>query len=81
MALSSSRLASAIRSKVESKNPDFADNIDDSMDWLFEAVAEAVVEEIQANARVGFSAGQITGLDAPSGDTHSTLTASDGTVT
>lgn len=52
MALSSSRLATALKAKVASKNDQFEASIGDSMDWLFDAIAEAVVEEILAYAQV-----------------------------
>lgn len=45
-------LTAAIKAKVSEKNPDFDTKIGDDMDWLYEAVGEAVVEYIQANADV-----------------------------
>lgn len=52
MALSSARFAAAIKAKAASKNPAFAENIGNSMDWLFESIAEAGIEEILGFAQV-----------------------------
>lgn len=52
MALNAESLASGIRAKVVSKNPEFDPKIGDDMDWLFAAIAEAVVEHVTANAQV-----------------------------
>lgn len=80
----------SLNAKVRDKNPELAAQLDApenalNLDWLFEAVAEAVAEEvilhIQTNAEVAFEAGTITGADAPTGDTHDALIASGGTIT
>ena len=42
-------LSAEIKAKVQSKNPEFSTNIADSMDWLFDSIAEAVIEHIVAN--------------------------------
>lgn len=52
MALSSARCAAALKAKVAAKNPAFLPGVGDAMDWLFEAIAEAVVEEVVAYAEV-----------------------------
>lgn len=48
-------------------------------DVLGTAVATVILSAF-TDARVSFGAGTITGADAPSGDTHSALTASGGTL-
>jgi hypothetical protein len=58
MALQSAQLSSSIKSKVQAKNPEYAENIDSQMDWLFDAVAEAVVEHIQSNLEVSGTTAQ-----------------------
>lgn len=82
MALNSGSLAAEIKTKVESKNPDFQPQVGDLMDWLFEAVAEAVVEHIQANAAVNVTS--ITGVTASAcgaGGAAGTLTSGSGSGT
>jgi hypothetical protein len=79
MALDPTALAAEMKAKVQAKNPEFLEKIGESMNWLFEALAEAVVEHVQANAEVAFDAGQIAGADSMGG-THELLTASGGTI-
>jgi hypothetical protein len=52
MALSGARLGASIKAKVAAKNDQFDAMIGDDMDWLFEAIGEAVVAEIQTYAQV-----------------------------
>lgn len=52
MAMSSNVLAADIKARVASKNADFASKIGDDLDWLFEAMAEAVISHIQTYATV-----------------------------
>ena len=52
MALNGTVLAAGIKAKVATKNLSFVANIGNDMDWFFEAVAEAVVEHVQASAVV-----------------------------
>jgi hypothetical protein len=52
MAMDSTVLAAALKAKVLAKNPAF-EEVGNDMDWLFEAVAEGVVEHIQTFATVG----------------------------
>lgn len=57
---STSGLSAEIKTKVQEKNEQFSENIGDDWDWLFEAIAEAVIEHIIANAKVTVS---VVGLD------------------
>ena len=50
-------LAADLRARVEAKNPNFAENIDDAMGWLFEAIAEAVIEEVEGEYGEGGGGG------------------------
>lgn len=59
MALDAETLAGKIKNKVKAKNPDMGHIIDPdegeatgSLDWLFESIAEAVVEHISNKAEV-----------------------------
>jgi hypothetical protein len=52
MALSGARLGASIKAKVAAKNDQFDAMIGDKMDWLFDAIGEAVIEEVQAYAQV-----------------------------
>jgi hypothetical protein len=45
-------LSAAIKAKVQEKNPEFAENIQDSWDWLFDAIAEAVSSHVRDNLLV-----------------------------
>ena len=45
-------LAKAIKDQVSSRNTDFKDSVGDNMDWLFEAIAEAVVDHLKGNLLV-----------------------------
>ncbi len=58
MPMDSAALSSEIKAKVQSKNTDFSTNIEDQFDWLFDAVAEAVIEHIKANMIVTGSTAQ-----------------------
>ena len=81
MAMSGSTLAAAIKTKVQAKNPDFQANIGDSMDWLFEAVAEATVEHIQSSAVVSTTVNVTTASACSAGGAAGTGTGSGtGTV-
>lgn len=64
MAMSGAVLAAAIKTKVIEKNPELADqlgtNID--MDYLFEAIAEAVVEHITSLAQVTVAVASVSGV-------------------
>jgi len=53
-------LSAEIKAKVQSKNPEFS-AIADNWDWLFDSIAEAVIEHIVANAQVTVS---VVGADA-----------------
>jgi len=53
MPMDSNLLSSEIKAKVAEKNPELSSQFDgDGMDWLFEAISEAVVEHIQLNMLV-----------------------------
>ncbi len=52
MAMNPTTLAAAIKSQVQSANPDYAANVGSEMDWLFDAIATAVVAHIAASAVV-----------------------------
>lgn len=58
MAMSSEVLSAAIKAKVEQKNTEFAQNIEDQMDWLFDAVAEAVIDHLKTSMVVSGSTAQ-----------------------
>ena len=64
MAMSSEVLAEAIKNKVIEKNPDlaaqFGTNVD--MDYLFSAIAEAVVEHITTFAQVTVAVASVSGV-------------------
>lgn len=47
-----SGLAHEIKQLVIAKNPQFSGNVGDQMDWLFDAVAEAVITHITTNMEV-----------------------------
>jgi len=53
-------LSAEIKAKVQEKNEEFATNIGDGWDWLFDSIAEAVIEHIKNNAAVAVS---VVGLD------------------
>ena len=61
MALNAPLLSAAIKTKVLSKNPQFAD-IADQMDYLFDAIAESVVEHIIAQAQVSVVVASVAGV-------------------
>lgn len=52
MALDAARLAAAMKTKCIVANPAYSGAIGSSLDWLFEALAEAVIDEIKTNAQV-----------------------------
>lgn len=75
MAMNSETLTLAIKAKVVAKNPDFAGQIGDNMDWLFEAMAEAMVEHLTTQAVVVVaSVGGVTTGAGVSGPGTGTLT-------
>lgn len=85
MALSSvATMAAAVITEYESSNATFAaattEEKERLRDGLVTAILTVIRDELTTNAAVSFSAGQITGLDAPSGDSHSLLTASNGSI-
>jgi len=53
-------LAKEIKDLVKQKNTDFADNMEDQLDWLFEAIAEAVITHITTNMLVVTSVSTVT---------------------
>lgn len=86
MALSSvATMAAAVVTEWESTSPEFAaasTEIKNNLrDGLVSAILTVVRDELTSNAAVTFTAGQISGVDVPSGDTHSTLTAAGGSIT
>jgi hypothetical protein len=54
MPMIAAELSSEIKTKVEEKNSELAGKWDDvsNMDWLFDAIAEAVIEHITTNQLV-----------------------------
>ena len=83
MALSATVLRDLIDTKLAAVHPDYAadpDSRDQLKAQLFTAIAEAVVEHLTTAATVSFAAGQITGEDDPTGDTHDALVASGGSI-
>lgn len=50
-------LSDLIKTKVQEKNPQFAENIQDNWDWLFDAIAEAVTSHVRDNLLVVGTAG------------------------
>lgn len=69
MALDPARLATAIRTRLEANDPEgfgaaSAELKDGITAKLFTSIAEALVTELTTNARA-------TGIDDPTGDTHS----------
>lgn len=72
MPMSKDLLASEIKTKVQSKNPDFSANIQDNFDWLFEAVAEAVIEHITGNMLVTGTTAQACTSGGATGTSTST---------
>jgi ribose 5-phosphate isomerase RpiB len=45
-------LKAEIKAEVELANPAYAENVGDDMDWLYEAIANAVTAHILANGLV-----------------------------
>lgn len=86
MALSSADdIAQAISDELATLDPDgygalSSDDQDAIRTKLLTAIATVIRDELTSNASVSFSAGEITGTDS-NGDTHSTLTASGGSIT
>lgn len=73
MALSSSLLSAQIKNQVLAANEQFSENIGDNMDWLFDAVAVAVVNHIRTNLVV---AGTTTQACSAGGATGTFLSTS-----
>lgn len=66
MAMDAARLRDSIDTKLAALDPDgygASANRDTVKTKMFQAIAEAVIEEITTNARA-------TGVDDPTGDTH-----------
>lgn len=62
MAMNGTTLKAEIKNAVQSANPAYAVNIGDDMDWMWEAIASAVVSHIQANALVTVTVASVSGV-------------------
>jgi hypothetical protein len=71
--MNSEALATEIKAKVQSKNAEFSAKIEDQLDWLFSAVAEAVIEHISTNMIVTGSTAQGCTAGGATGTSTSTL--------
>lgn len=70
MPMDPTTLAAEIKAAVQARNEAFSANIEDQFDWLFEAVAEAVIEHITTNMLV---TGTVTTTSGDSGTSTSTV--------
>ena len=76
MALSGAGLKAALQNALDGLSED---ELKDH-DAVYTVWCNAFINYFKNNAEVSFSAGQITGVDAPTGDSHDELTASGGSI-